>query len=99
MIAEFRVEAASRIQALRQAAEASDGDGLRKAAHGLRGPAGSLGALQVAALAAELERHARERSPVGAEDLIDSLQAAVERASMALEQRHASSATESRCAS
>jgi len=87
MIAEFRVEADSRIQALRQAAEASDGDGLRKAAHGLRGPAGSLGALQVAALAAELERHARERSPVGAEDLIDSLQAAVERASMALEQR------------
>jgi two-component system sensor histidine kinase/response regulator len=99
MIAEFRVEADSRIQALRQAAEASDGDGLRKAAHGLRGPAGSLGALQVAALAAELERHARERSPVGAEDLIDSLQAAVERASMALEQRHANSATESQCAS
>jgi len=99
MIAEFRVEAASRIQALRQAAEAHDRDGMRKAAHGLRGPAGSLGALEVAALAAELERVAGEPGPPGAEELIDSLQAAVERASMALEQRQASSTTETRCAS
>src|SRR5438270_3343854 len=82
MIAEFRVEATSRIHALRQAAESNDEPGLRKAAHSLRGPAATLGALEVESLAADLERLAREPDPVGAEPLIDSLQAAVERASL-----------------
>jgi signal transduction histidine kinase/CheY-like chemotaxis protein/HPt (histidine-containing phosphotransfer) domain-containing protein len=99
MIAEFRVEATSRIHALRQAAESKDGPGLRIAAHSLRGPAATLGAVEVEALAADLERLAGERTPIGADALIDSLQAAVERASMALEEQGAMPATETRCAS
>jgi hypothetical protein len=53
----------------------------------------------VEALAADLERLAGERTPIGADALIDSLQAAVERASMALEEQGAMPATETRCAS
>ena len=99
MIAEFRVEATSRIQALRQAVASQDRSGVRKAAHALRGPAGSLGAVEVAALAAELERSGGEQGILSAEVLVDSLEAAVERASAALEQERAKPAADARCAS
>jgi CheY-like chemotaxis protein len=99
MIAEFHVEAASRIGALRQAAEANDTPGVRKTAHALRGPAGSLGALAVESLAAQLERLAGGSSLEGAEALIDALYSAVERASAALDQWQARPAPEARCAS
>ena len=99
MIAEFRVEAASRIDALCQAAKANDTPGVRKAAHALRGPAGSLGAHEVESLAAQLERLTCESSLEGAEALIDAVRSAVERASVALEQWPAMPALEARCAS
>jgi two-component system, sensor histidine kinase and response regulator len=99
MIAEFRAEATSRLQVLRLAAERRDAAGLRTVAHSLRGPAASLGALEVETLASDLERLAAEPSPAGADALVDSLQAAVERASAALEQRHAPRAVRHPCAS
>jgi hypothetical protein len=65
----------------------------------LRGPAGSLGAVEVEALAAELERSGCEPGAVSAEVLIDSLRAAVERASVELGQKRARPAADARCAS
>jgi HPt (histidine-containing phosphotransfer) domain-containing protein len=54
----FREDSQKRIATLHEAMRAGDADSMRVAAHGLRGSAGALGAMRLAARATELEETA-----------------------------------------
>ena len=60
----FADELARRGIELRTASEAMDADGLRRAAHGIKGSASTFGARRVAAAAARLEADCRSNRPV-----------------------------------
>jgi CheY-like chemotaxis protein len=84
MVAQFRIESTSRLAEMREATQARAPEALREAAHGLRGTASTLAAREVVELASQLERIGREGTTIGAEPVIEALQAAVDRANAAL---------------
>jgi HPt (histidine-containing phosphotransfer) domain-containing protein len=57
----------------------ADAGALARAAHGIKGSAGNIGALEVAALATELDRRARAGNLDGARERVDAIAAAYER--------------------
>ena len=66
LIDKFMEEAPRHLDRLRRAAREGDAAGCERAAHGLRGGAGSLGAAALAGLCAEIEDTARAGSPAEA---------------------------------
>lgn len=61
---------------LREGIAANDADVVRKAAHGIKGSAGNMGATRVMELAAELEARARAGDLTGASASVDAIDAA-----------------------
>jgi HPt (histidine-containing phosphotransfer) domain-containing protein len=80
----FEQESHRALGRLRDAIGAGDGDGVARAAHGMKGSAATLGAARVAALALVMERAGREARLGDAAALIDDVDIAVEAASRAL---------------
>jgi HPt (histidine-containing phosphotransfer) domain-containing protein len=60
----FAEELARRASELRSASEAKDAEGLRRAAHGVKGSASTFGARRLAAAAGRLETDCRSNRPV-----------------------------------
>jgi two-component system, sensor histidine kinase and response regulator len=71
---------------LRSAVEQADIERLRQAAHSLKGSSGSIGAVQVQRLCAELETFAKSGTLSGAEQLLAAIETAMARAVPALEE-------------
>jgi PAS domain S-box-containing protein len=86
MVIQFRVESSSRLAALREAVQTHEPEALREAAHGLRGTASTLAARDVVELASRLEQIGRQGTTEGAEVHIEALEAAIDRANLALEE-------------
>jgi HPt (histidine-containing phosphotransfer) domain-containing protein len=57
----------------------ADATALARAAHGIKGSAGNIGALEVAALATELDQRARAGNLDGARERVDAIAAAYDR--------------------
>jgi HPt (histidine-containing phosphotransfer) domain-containing protein len=74
LIALFAVETPPLVAAIRAAIAAGDGDGLKRAAHTLKGTSSSLGAHELAHLSAELERLGRAGHTGGAPALLVQLE-------------------------
>jgi HPt (histidine-containing phosphotransfer) domain-containing protein len=72
---------------MRKAIAAGDADALRKAAHALKGSSANLGAQQVSAVSAELEKLGRSGTVQGAEALFARLESEFARALAALASR------------
>jgi HPt (histidine-containing phosphotransfer) domain-containing protein len=85
MLAIFREDTPRRIQDILSAASRNDADALSRAAHALKGGAGTLGAKAFRALAADLEALGRSGSTDGGSDLRQRLEAAFKEAETALE--------------
>ena len=83
----FRTNTPTKIAELREAAETKDTEGVRRAAHFLKGSASSLGAVRLAALCGEIEHS----PPARAAGLVAAVEVAFTEAVEALEQ--AASAT------
>ncbi len=75
----FYDESAERLTALRQALATDDAPRFERAAHALKGIAGTVGAREVADLAVQLELTGREGRLQAAAGLVDDLDAALER--------------------
>ncbi|MEM7350271.1 MAG: ATP-binding protein [Acidobacteriota bacterium] len=60
LIDNFLSSAVERVGAIRQAIDLEDGAEIRKAAHSLKGSSGTLGAMRMASLCAELEQRAKD---------------------------------------
>jgi HPt (histidine-containing phosphotransfer) domain-containing protein len=67
----FLESAGGKVAALRRAMESGDHDSLRRAAHGLKGSSGNVGAVRLAALCSELEQAAGRP---GAEGLVTQIE-------------------------
>jgi PAS domain S-box-containing protein len=80
----FTQESAGALAGLRAALAGEDGDDVARAAHGLKGSASTLGAIQVSALAAEMERAGRDERLADAARLLERLVPAVGAATAAL---------------
>ena len=65
-------------QSLQEGLAASDATVVARAAHGIQGSAGNIGATRVAALATELDQRARTGNLEGAKERIDAINAAYE---------------------
>jgi HPt (histidine-containing phosphotransfer) domain-containing protein len=89
----FREDTPKRIAGLREALRTRDADGVKRVAHSLRGSAGALGATQLFALAAELERAAEHGPPAGWERMVDAIERSAARAVDALESELRTSAS------
>ncbi|MGB8266613.1 MAG: Hpt domain-containing protein [Candidatus Velthaea sp.] len=61
---------------LKDALAAHDAEGLHRAAHGIKGSASNIGALQVARISAEIEEQARNARWDGISELVTALDAA-----------------------
>jgi CheY-like chemotaxis protein len=81
----FLGEAPARLSRMHLALEEADAKALQRAAHALKGSAGTLGAYGVQELCAELEGLAESGRLAGAAQLLQAVQAAVDRAGPALE--------------
>ena len=66
-------------RALEDGLAAGDAQVVARAAHGIKGSAGNIGALEVAALATELDQRARSGNLDGARERVDAIAAAYER--------------------
>lgn len=75
----FREDTPARISALREALEGGDAEGLRLAAHGLKGGSGSLGARRMARIAERVEAVARSGDLSSAAERIPELEVEFER--------------------
>src|SRR5262249_27384202 len=82
----FVAETPSLLVQMRDAAAQGDGDGLRRAAHSLKSSSGSLGACQMAALCAQLEKLGRSGITEGTVEKVRQLEQAFERVCEALVQ-------------
>ncbi len=80
----FFAELPTRLDALRAGVLDGDPDRVTRAAHAMKGGAGNLGAVRVAALCNQLERQGRERDLSGAGAMLAELEIEVERARAAL---------------
>ena len=76
----FLEETPQRMAALRQAVEQGDARGLEQAAHALKGIAGTVGANEMAGMAQTLEHMGRAGSTDGAQQRVDELEGAFDRA-------------------
>ncbi len=56
----FAIDSAARIEAVKQAADAADGEALRRAAHSFKGSSGNMGALRLCDLCRQIEELARD---------------------------------------
>lgn len=84
LIDEFEASSAQRLRdGARQLAE-SDLDALERAGHSLKGSSGTIGAMRVRELSAELERAAREGDTATCAQLVTALEAALPLAVQAL---------------
>jgi HPt (histidine-containing phosphotransfer) domain-containing protein len=80
IVARFLEESTERIVALRLAAQTDDAAGLERAAHALKGIAGTVGAKEMLHLSASLEHIGRAGHTDGAADLVTDLENAFARA-------------------
>ena len=85
MLTTFRGDAPQRLAEMRAAVSASDSDRLKKAAHQLKGVAGSLGARRLAALCAQLEQNGHGGIPQNAAALLADAEIQFEKACAVLE--------------
>ncbi len=79
LIEVFEADTAARLSALRDAVEKGDAEGLRRAAHALRGGSGSLGALRLSRLAEDVESAARSGNLDAVTEQIKGLEGEYER--------------------
>ena len=86
LIDRFLEDAPRRLGVLQEAAGRGDVDGVVRAAHGLRGSAGVLGATAVAEICTTLEERGRDGSVEGAGDLLAALESEMGRVTAALEE-------------
>ena len=84
LIALFSRGVPRQIAACREALGRGDAEALRRAAHAVRGDAGALGALELAALCARIETEAAEDRPGDLAAMVDALDPAFRRATAAL---------------
>jgi HPt (histidine-containing phosphotransfer) domain-containing protein len=80
----FQTEAPDLFGAIREAADGQDPEVLWRAAHTLKAASGTIGAREVEAVCAAVERLGRRGTTLGAGELCEVLQAALERATTAL---------------
>jgi two-component system, sensor histidine kinase and response regulator len=85
LVALFKSETPSQIEAIRAAIATGDAERLRKAAHSLKGSSANLGVRLVSALGAELERTGRSGTVEGADAMLVQLEHEYERACRALD--------------
>jgi HPt (histidine-containing phosphotransfer) domain-containing protein len=69
----FLADLPGRLDAIRSAVATRDPHAIRSAGHALKGAAGSIGAVRVAALAAELESVGRAGQTSGTDELAESI--------------------------
>lgn len=81
----FREDGPQRIQQLKEACGADDAHSAGESAHALKGAAGTLGSVELRALAGEAERQARQKDLPAIQALIPPLEAAYTRFLDALE--------------
>jgi HPt (histidine-containing phosphotransfer) domain-containing protein len=84
LIESFLEEAPKLLEELHQSQSAKDAQGLRRAAHSLKGNSVDFGALSLAALCRQLENEARENHLDGLVDLIAQIDAAYPLVELAL---------------
>jgi HPt (histidine-containing phosphotransfer) domain-containing protein len=89
LIALFLRETPARVADSRAALESGDAPSLERAAHALKGSAGTLGAYALRDLCAQLEDLADSGTVEGAAEVVDALAAAFERARLVLEELRA----------
>jgi HPt (histidine-containing phosphotransfer) domain-containing protein len=82
----FLDETAERVTSLHTAVTHADASELERAAHALKGIAGTVGANEIRDVAQQLERVGREGRTDGADDLVAALDTAVARARPVYEQ-------------
>ena len=80
ILGRFLEETPQRMAALHSAVEHDDARALEQAAHALKGIAGTVGANEMASIAQELEQRGRAGATAGAQQRVEDLQAAFERA-------------------
>jgi HPt (histidine-containing phosphotransfer) domain-containing protein len=80
IVVRFLDESAERLEVMDEAAEAGDAPRLERAAHALKGIAGTVGANEMLRLAVNLEHVAREGHTDGAAALVTELRQALHRA-------------------
>lgn len=80
IVSKFFEESEERVRALRQAAAAGDAPAIERAAHALKGIAGTVGAHEVSQLALRLEQGGREGRIQDAPELVNQLDSALGRA-------------------
>jgi CheY-like chemotaxis protein/HPt (histidine-containing phosphotransfer) domain-containing protein len=80
----YKTEAPKLFATIREAADLEDPEILWQAAHSLKGASGAIGAREVEAICTAVERLGRRGTTIGAGELCDVLEAAVERATTAL---------------
>jgi HPt (histidine-containing phosphotransfer) domain-containing protein len=76
----FLSETDERLESLRAATENADPQALERAAHALKGIAGTVGATEISELSTRLEQLGREGRVDGAAELVNDLQSALDRA-------------------
>jgi PAS domain S-box-containing protein len=81
----FRQESALRLTAVDDAVARGDADAVRRLAHALKGDAMMIGALEMRALCAELERLGRQGRTADAAEVLESLHLAYARLGIALD--------------
>ncbi|HXG89864.1 MAG TPA: Hpt domain-containing protein [Vicinamibacterales bacterium] len=86
VLALFRVDAPGRIEAITQAAAAGDSAGLQRAAHTLKGAAGSIGATELQRVCRALEEAARAGHTVPASSSMAELHHAFAQVRAAIDQ-------------
>ncbi|MEM9553946.1 MAG: ATP-binding protein [Acidobacteriota bacterium] len=74
LVSNFLNSAETKVLAIRGAVEGDDPEALEIAAHGLKGSCGTLGAMRMAEVCAELVQAARDDAASGADDLVLRLQ-------------------------
>jgi CheY-like chemotaxis protein/HPt (histidine-containing phosphotransfer) domain-containing protein len=85
VVVPFRQESALRLTAVDDAVARGDADAVRRLAHALKGDAMMVGALEMRALCAELERLGRQGRTGDAAEVLESLHAAYARLGLALD--------------
>ena len=76
----FLEESTARVVALHKAVDSNDADQIERAAHALKGIAGTVGATEMLSLAVRLERIGREGRTQDGRQLVTQLESAFERA-------------------
>ena len=89
IVESYRAETPRRLEQMRDALRRADADALTFVAHSLKGSSAQLGAVQVAALSAELELKARNGDLTGAAGLLEGLEMHAKEAAAKLQELEA----------